>query len=68
MRKRKVSFLFAFLAMLCLSAAVFAACDDKTSQEPDTPPEPQRSAAIAESEIRLALYETYRLAATIRSQ
>lgn len=65
MRKRKVSFLFAFLAMLCLSAAVFAACDDKTSQEPDTPPETQSSAAIAESEIRLELYETYRLDATI---
>lgn len=64
MRKRRVSLLVACLAILCLSAAVFAACGDKTPQDPDTPGTPA-SAAITESEIRLELYDSYRLDAAV---
>lgn len=65
MGKRRVGLFVACLAVLCLSAAVFAACGDKTPPAPELEPGTPAAAAIAESEIRLELYGQYRLDATM---
>ena len=65
MGKRRVGLFVACLAILCLSAAVFAACGDKTPPAPEPEPGTPSAAAIAESEIRIELYDSYRLDAAV---